>query len=318
MLGSQDEVWSTAATAAPTVKLPHISYERPHFSQDSRYLSTQEAKDLYIIRDRESGEICHRLPGGFFPIHLGPGGREIIGFSAASSRLTWWDAVDGKETKSYPCAGLADIVHPHLLLRVTPDGQSWLALDAPTRIGLHRSSDGTLIRSWTVPEMHGQIERDGHLAVSQDGALAAWRPTGSSTIWLLRATGPPQPLVGHRMDLTRLEFSPDGQTLASSSVDHTIRLWTTASGVCQTVLPGHFEEVSDISFSPDGRSLASVALGDSVKFWQLPLGRELMRLEDADLGRHIVFSPDGHTLAVTGDYARPYGPDRSLKLLRAP
>jgi WD40 repeat protein len=135
---------------------------------------------------------------------------------------------------------------------------------------------------------------------------------------VLRATGPPQPLVGHRMDLTRLEFSPDGQTLASSSVDHTIRLWATASGVCHTVLPGHFEEVSDISFSPDGRSLASLAVGDSVKFWQLPLGRELMRLEDPDWGGNLLFSPDGRTLAVTSDYARPYGPDRRLKLLRAP
>lgn len=340
LLGSQDEIWAldfhpqqallatgnkvgdvtlwSTHCQPPALQIPHLAFERPTFSRDSHFISTQETTDTYVLRDATSGEIKHRLPIGFFPLRLGPELREVIGYSPATAQIRWWDPVHAAEVRAYPCPGLAQIQHPHWLLRVSQDGQKWLTLDAPGKIGLHRSSDGTLIDSWSVPEMDGSMmERDGHLALSPDASLAAWNPTGSSTVWLLRHGQPPLALKGHRLGLTRLEFSPDSLTLATASIDHTIRLWDTVSGKF-TTLPGHFEEVSDVSFSPDGRLLASVALGDSIKIWQLRSGRELLRLDHATGGAHLVFSPDGRTLAINADWLHPFGPSRSLKFLRAP
>jgi WD40 repeat protein len=298
--------------------MPNFSYDRPHFSPDSRSITTQEKDGGHLLRDIASGEIQYHLPLGFSPVHVGQGGREIIGFSQATSRIVWWDAVHASEVKSFPCPSLQQVAHAHWLIRVTQDGQTWLALDAPGTIGLHRSSDGGLISSWQVPEMNGQIERDGHVALSRDGRSAAWNPTGSHTVWLLRPGQPPYALKGHSLRLSRIEFSPDGQTLATASVDHTIRLWDTTSGHYRATLPGHFEEVSDIGFSPDGRSLASIALGDSTKIWQLPLGRELICLENPTCGGNLVFSPDGRSLAISRDWQHPYGPNQGLVFLHAP
>lgn len=50
------------------------------------------------------------------------------------------------------------------------------------------------------------------------------------------ATGQPlgQPLVGHTNDINTIAFSPDGQTLASGSEDHTIILWDVSLESWQT------------------------------------------------------------------------------------
>jgi WD40 repeat protein len=52
-------------------------------------------------------------------------------------------------------------------------------------------------------------------------------------------------------------FSPDGTTLASSSVDHDVRLWNVASGRPGPVLRAHFAAVSGVAFSADGRWLVT-------------------------------------------------------------
>ena len=54
-----------------------------------------------------------------------------------------------------------------------------------------------------------------------------------------------------------MAFSPDGKTLASGSMDKTIKLWDVATGKEQATLKGHTGWVSSVAYSPDGKTLAS-------------------------------------------------------------
>ncbi|HAJ57893.1 MAG TPA: hypothetical protein DCP31_00360, partial [Cyanobacteria bacterium UBA8543] len=60
-------------------------------------------------------------------------------------------------------------------------------------------------------------------------------------------------------------FSPDGQTIASSSGDKTV-MWN-FDGTLLKSLPGHSSWVGGVSFSPDGKTIASGSGDGTVTLW---------------------------------------------------
>ena len=63
-------------------------------------------------------------------------------------------------------------------------------------------------------------------------------------------------LVGHERRITGAAFSPDGQLVATASLDHTARIWSVKDGSTVAILKGHSDELTTVSFSPDGQSAA--------------------------------------------------------------
>ena len=55
-------------------------------------------------------------------------------------------------------------------------------------------------------------------------------------------------LRGHLGCVTHVVFSPDGQRLATSSEDGTVRVWDAASGQQTLVLRGHSDIVRSVTF----------------------------------------------------------------------
>ena len=64
-----------------------------------------------------------------------------------------------------------------------------------------------------------------------------------------------------------VEFSPDGHTLASASLDGTVQLWRSSGNFIDT-LEGHADKIWDVSFSPKQKILASVSSDGTVQLWQ--------------------------------------------------
>jgi WD domain, G-beta repeat/MTH538 TIR-like domain (DUF1863) len=115
------------------------------------------------------------------------------------------------------------------------------------------------------------------------------------------------PLTGHTDLVSSVAFSPDEHTLATGSLDRTVRLWNVADPTHPSALgpplTGHTDRVSSVAFSPDGHTLATASEDDTVRLWNVTdpthasaLGPPLTGHTGAVFA--VAFSPDGHALAT--------------------
>jgi WD40 repeat protein len=103
-----------------------------------------------------------------------------------------------------------------------------------------------------------------------------------------------------------LDFSPDGQRLASSGGEPTrggdIRIWNVADGkLTQTFTNVHSDAVLALNFSPDGKLLASGAADKFARVIELSSGKILKAFEGHT--HHVMgvsWKRDGRTLATAG------------------
>lgn len=143
------------------------------------------------------------------------------------------------------------------------------------------------------------------VAISPDGNLLAigpYFPYDSAIRLFQLPSGTLQAtLSGHSSTVMSLDFSPNGQTLASASWDNTIRLWDLQSQQGVRTLTGQTALYS-VDFSQDGRYLMSGSSGDrTVRFWRVADGEQALIYDD-EMGLGVLcvrFSPDGRYFAYS-------------------
>ncbi len=110
-------------------------------------------------------------------------------------------------------------------------------------------------------------------------------------------------LNGHSSWVKSVEWSPDGQTLASAADDKTVRLWDTATGEAIRKLNDHLSSVYSLAWSPekDTRRLASAGSDRTIRIWDILTGKPTNALEGhTSAVQCVAFSADGCIFASKG------------------
>ncbi len=109
---------------------------------------------------------------------------------------------------------------------------------------------------------------------------------------------------GHQKEVTAAIYSPDGRRVATTSEDHTARIWDAGGGQVLATLEGHADPLHGLKWSPDGRLLLTYSYEDyskdnKARLWDANTGKQIgAPLPIVEPIKDAVFSPNSTTIAT--------------------
>jgi WD40 repeat protein len=233
-------------------------------------------------------------------VEFGANGNTLVslasqsGLEGAMSEIKVWTLTDKPEVR------MAIDVDDYLYnVTLSHDGQSLAA--AGTGLRVWDVSTGKL--SWTTEQTGAMTD----VAFSPLGRLLVGSSfSGWIGIWDAAERRRTGTLAGHRSQIHRIVFRPDGKRLASAGRDQVIRIWDMQNSEnAPQELRGHESEIWDVAYSKDGSRLASASMFDGVvHFWDPGRDQSAVALRN-ELSTptlmptfDVAFNRDGRTLAA--------------------
>src|SRR5450755_2326700 len=103
---------------------------------------------------------------------------------------------------------------------------------------------------------------------------------------------------GHTDRVTSVAWSPDGNYIASGSLDKTVQIWNATTGEHSYTYRGHSAAVNAVAWSPDSSSIASGSLDQTVQVWDATTGAPDFTYQGhTDIVDTVAWSPDGSRIA---------------------
>jgi WD40 repeat protein len=178
----------------------------------------------------------------------------------ADGTMAAWDACSGAHRHN---------LEPHFLHAGHSPAVGRLVISADNQIVAAARFGSVQIRTWSLSDGRnlgigvGGIVYSVSMALSPDGRQVACGGMGQGpnvNIWNTSLRTREMRLHGHLDHVTALAFAPDGRTLASSSVDGTVKLWNLATqrDVVTPLRLGPDDQVNSLLFSQDGLWLGAV------------------------------------------------------------
>jgi len=233
----------------------------------------------------ENSKLVHTLPTVANYAKFSSNGLLLVCNGERGKAIQFWDVTKGELLSSIK----ADDTTYFGDVAISPDGQFvasiiYSQIDKSIGVGLWNSQTGEAI--WQKPIGTNSAEL---LSLEDSGGIF------------------PATLV------PSLEFSPNGQFIASSVQKHSgsenpqIQLWDAATGEKRFVFRSNIKSLQRLSFSPDSQVLASSGFNQNIsegtynwqgliQLWNPNTGQLLHTLNDDLIPTSMVFSPDGQTL----------------------
>jgi WD40 repeat protein len=212
-----------------------------------------------------------------------------------------WDVLSGDLLHDY-----TDFTEVVQTLAFSPDGKQFTFSDGTLHMwqfSLDVVEDQTIISNqelFTIPyAAASSFSPDGKTIAGAGGSN-----TSGITIKLWEAATGRELLTlvgGHTGWLMSLVFSPDGKSLASTSLDGTIRIWSLSPGSESVAVSGPEAAAfgTRVEYNPNGQEFATSGGDGTVTLWDAETGKPRLKLAGHTLEiLSVAFSSDGKQIAT--------------------
>ncbi|MCU0475352.1 MAG: TIR domain-containing protein [Anaerolineae bacterium] len=194
-----------------------------------------------------------------------PDDRTVIS-AGRDGQIRVWDTQDLRLMRSFIVTGQAPPVIQAIVLGA--DGQTLYSGGAERRVRVWDVASGQQRRTIEIDDRGIQS-----LAVDALGTRVAVGTTGGRVAIYGTADGAlVQRLAGHAQNVLSVSFSPDGQTLLSTGVDGTLRVWDleTSFEIRRYTMPDpSFEGIQTAVVSTDAQTVLTALRDGRLRLWRL-------------------------------------------------